>query len=96
MKPRRSTARGHRDRADARAQATASLKVTPSQTAGCCAEQPLIVDLTPVLIREPEEPGGLAELIEALAVILADVCVDAGPNAVVASGHPDALRRKAG
>lgn len=44
--------------------------------------------MPPVEVRPPMEPGGLAEFIEALAHIIADVCVDAAQSAVLPSDPP--------
>lgn len=41
-----------------------------------------------VELREPTESGGLAELIEALAQLIADVCVDARDTNVLPSAQP--------
>jgi hypothetical protein len=46
-------------------------------------------------LRPAEEPGGLVELVEALAAIVAERCtVDAPSPAVLPSKPPQALRKK--
>lgn len=42
-----------------------------------------------LLVREAEadEPGGLIELVEALAIIIADVCTEALPSGAATSSH---------
>lgn len=51
----------------------------------------------PTTLRQPEQPGGLPELVEVLAQIVADLCVDGQPNAVLPSSpaQPEQKKRAA-